>query len=186
MSLEQQIESVLFFKNEPISTEKLATLLSVTKKEVDDAVLILNESLKNRGIRLMQNDDDIMLATAPEASEIIATITKEELISDLGKAGLEVLTLVVYKGPISRREIDHIRGVNSSFIIRNLLIRGLIEKTDSKEGDRSFSYKPTFELLSYLGIQNVSEMPEYFDMQKKLEETKIETKDTETKSDGAN
>ncbi len=179
MKIDLQIEALLFFKNEPIKVKKIATILEVEESAVDEAIKRLTESFKERGIRLMQNGEEIMLVTAPEASELIEKITKEELTRDLGKAGLEVLSIILYKGPISRRDIDYIRGVNSSFIIRNLLVRGLVEKTDSKEGDRSFTYKPTFELLSFMGIEKIEDMPEYNSVQKEIEnitETEIKTK----------
>lgn len=186
MTTEQLIEAILFFKNEPISVRKLSSLLSKSEDDIRNGLDTLDTSLSGRGIRLMRNDDEVVLATAPEVSELIASITKEELTRDLGKAGLEVLTLVVYKGPISRREIDYIRGVNSSFILRNLLIRGLIEKTENKEGERSFTYKPTFELLSYLGIQRVSDMPEYEDIQRTVEDaiTAIQSKEEPSDTHG--
>ena len=70
-----------------------------------------------------------MLGTAPQMSATVETLTKEELMKDLGKAGLETISIILYKGPISRAEIDYIRGVQSNFILRNLLVRGLIEKS---------------------------------------------------------
>jgi segregation and condensation protein B len=77
---------------------------------------------------------------------------------------------VLYHGPISRREIDYVRGVNSAFILRNLLVRGLVEKTDAKEGERSFTYKPTLELLSHLGVTKIEEFPEYEQVKNELRE----------------
>ncbi len=168
MTTDLLIEALLFFKNEPITVKKIAAAIEKTEKEVEDALAQIEASFATRGIRLMRNGNEVMLATAPEASDLIAKITKEELTRDLGKAGLEVLSIILYKGPISRREIDYIRGVNSNFIVRNLLVRGLVEKTESKEGERSFTYKPTFELLSYMGINKIEDMPEYTNMQKEL------------------
>jgi segregation and condensation protein B len=86
-------------------------------------------------------------------SELIESMTKEELMKDLGKAGLETLSIVLYKGPISRTDIDYVRGVNSAFILRNLAIRGLIVKEENK-------YKPTLELISHLGMKNIEELPD--------------------------
>jgi segregation and condensation protein B len=76
-------------------------------------------------------------------------------VKDLGKAGLETLSIILYQGPISRAEIDYIRGVNSNFILRNLLIRGLIERVENPHDQRSFLYKPTLELISYLGLSKI-------------------------------
>jgi segregation and condensation protein B len=102
-----------------------------------------------------------MLGTAPEASALIEQLTREELSKDLGKAGLETLSIIVYKSPITRADLDYIRGVNSSFILRNLQIRGLVEKITNPADARSFLYRPTFELLQHLGVTRVEDLPEY-------------------------
>ena len=108
------------------------------------------------------------LTTITEASELIKQITKEELTKDLGKAALETLAIVLYQGPISRADIDYIRGVNSSFILRNLMIRGLIERMNNPNDPRGYLYRPTFELLSHLGITSVKELPEFDTVQENL------------------
>jgi segregation and condensation protein B len=109
-----------------------------------------------------------MLVTRQEAAPLIEGLVKEELSRDLGKAGLETLSTVLYKGPISRRDIDYIRGVNSQFILRNLLVRGLIEKITDAKDERRFLYRPTFELLQSLGVSSVSDLPEYAKVQEEL------------------
>jgi segregation and condensation protein B len=102
-----------------------------------------------------------MLGTAKELSSLIEQLTKEELTRDLGKAGLETLSIVLYQGPISRADIDYIRGVNSQFILRNLLIRGLVERVDNPADARSFLYQTTLQLLSHLGISKREDLPEF-------------------------
>ena len=103
----------------------------------------------------------MLLGTAPELSPTIEKMTKEELMGDLGKATLETLSIILYQGPIVKSRIDYIRGVNSSFILRNLLIRGLIERREHPEDKRTFLYSPTFDLLTHLGISRVEDLPEY-------------------------
>lgn len=170
MSLESNIEAVLFWKGEPTSLKKLSQAVESDEETVSAALLNLENSLKERGIVLMRKDDDVMLATSPSASAIIEKITKEELIKDLGKAGLETLSIILYKSPIKRSEIDYIRGVNSSFIIRNLLVRGLVERMSTKEGEgRGFLYQPTFKMLSHLGVSKIEDLPEYSEVKKELE-----------------
>lgn len=161
MNLSQQIEAILFWKAEPISFKRLAELLKVDENVVKTGLQELEVILKDRGITLVQNDTEVMLGTSKEASAIIETLTKEELMRDLGKAGLETLSIILYQGPISRADIDFIRGVNSQFILRNLLIRGLVERVDNPEDARSFLYKTTLSLLSHLGISKIEELPEY-------------------------
>jgi len=169
MNLENLIEAVLFFKNEPIKVSALAKLIDRDENEVRNALDLLHSNLSERGIRLISADDKVVLSTAPEAGEILEKIQKEELDKDLGKAGLETLSIILYKGPISKKEIDYVRGVNSGYILRNLLVRGLIERSESKLA-RSHIYKPTVELLQYLGISDIKELPEYEDVIKKVDE----------------
>jgi len=165
----QIIEAVLFFKGEPMEIAKLAKTVHASEAEVRDALQILEEKLLDRGMRLMRKDDEVMLGTAPECGVLIEEIIKEDLNKDLGKAGLETLAIVIYLGPVTRSRMDHIRGVNSTFIIRNLMIRGLIEKVSNPEDQRSFLYRPTFELLSYLGVNKVEELPEYDAVREEIE-----------------
>lgn len=185
MSIESHIEALLFFKAEPVRVKDLARMLSKSEDEIRHALNSLKESLVGRGIVLMLKDDAAMLATAPEASELIEEITKEELSKDLGKAGMETLSIILYRGPVTRAEVDYIRGVNSAFIIRNLMIRGLIEKLSNPKDQRSFLYRPTFELLSFLGVTHIEELPEYASMKQKIEEFYSEKQEIDSEESGA-
>lgn len=162
------IEAFLFWKNEPIKIKKISENLNVSEKEIIAGLEKLKNSLKDRGIILMQKNDEVMLGIAPEASALIEKLTKEELSRELSKAALETLSIVLYKGPIRRSEIDFIRGVNSQFIVRHLEIRGLIEKTTSPTDARAFLYRPTFDLLSHLGISKIEDLPEFNTLQKEV------------------
>jgi segregation and condensation protein B len=168
-NLEQKIEAILLFKNEPVELDVLAKILDVEVGEVRLAVDNLQTHYKDRGVVLVSTGEEVSFGTNPSLSELIETIQKEELSRDIGRAGLETLAIVLYKGPVSRREIDYIRGVNSGFILRNLLIRGLVERTELK-GERSYSYKPTLELLEHLGVQRKEDLPEFATAFQKLEE----------------
>ncbi|MHB0978008.1 MAG: SMC-Scp complex subunit ScpB [Minisyncoccota bacterium] len=170
MNLEKQIEAILLFKNEPVTFTELSKMLGESKESVEETVKNLQNFYKDRGMVIINNGDEVALGTHPEASGLIEKLQKDELSRDLGRAGLETLSIILYKGPISRREIDYIRGVNSSFILRNLLIRGLIERSESAVGERSFSYKPTLELLRFLGVGGREELPEFETAFKKIEE----------------
>lgn len=157
-----QLEALLFWKGEPLSKKKIETILSCTSEELALAIQDLSNHLSSRGLRLMQEGDELELRTAPEVSDMIQALTKDELMKDLGKAGLETLAIILYQGPIKRSEIDYIRGVNSSFIIRNLLVRGLIERiTDKDGGGRGFSYAPTMDLLAHLGVSKREDLPDF-------------------------
>lgn len=160
MSIDQKIESILFFKSEPLSVSLLAQLINVKENEISEALTILDGRLLG-GVRLLRKNDEVTLGTAPENSSLIEGIIKEELSRDLGKAGLETLSIVLYLGPITRARVDYIRGVNSSFILRHLMVRGLVERTSHPDDQRSFLYRPTFALLAHLGVSSVSLLPEY-------------------------
>ena len=169
----QKIEAVLFWKAEPVSFKKLAGLLNTDVNKVKDALQELENTLKGRGLTLVRTDEEVMLGTAKELSPLIEQLTKEELTRDLGKAGLETLSIVLYQGPISRANIDYIRGVNSQFILRNLLIRGLVERVENPKDARSYLYKTTLDLLSHLGISKIEELPEYEQVRRDIEDFKI-------------
>lgn len=178
--LNSKIEAVLFYKNEPVSYKELSKLLDAPVDDIKKSINEISNQYQDRGITLIKTDESVCFGTSPKFSSLIEDIKKEELSRDLGRAGLETLSIVLYKGPISRREIDYIRGVNSGFILRNLMIRGLIERGDPEVGERSFVYKPTLELYKFLGISKKEDLPEYENAFKKLEEfAKTETLDQE-------
>lgn len=168
-SIDKKIEAVLFFKGEPISIKKLSEFLDIPKDEIKENIVVLKNRL-NGGVVLLEKDDKIMLGTAPEYSSLIEGIMKDELQKDIGKAGMETLSIVLYLGPITRSRIDYIRGVNSNFILRNLMIRDLVEKIANPKDQRSFLYKPTFSLFSYLGINKIEDMENYEQTRKSIEE----------------
>ncbi len=172
LMLDSQIEAVLFWKAEPISIKRLSEILERNESEIKSSILILEKRLEGSGLSLIQMNDEITLSTSVEVSSLIIKLTKEELIRDLGKAGLETISIILYQGPISRAEIDYIRGVNSQFIIRNLIVRGLVDKVDNPNDQRSFLYKATFELISYLGISKISDLPDFETVKKDIENFK--------------
>ena len=153
-----QLEAILFFKSEPVTASELHKLLGIPKPEVEEALAQLGQSLEGRGITLVTNGEEYSLGTSPQHSALIEQVQKEEFTRDLGRAGLETLAIVLYRGPVTRREIDVIRGVNSSFILRSLLVRGLVERVD---GSKGFSYKPTLKLLEHLGVRRIDQLPDY-------------------------
>jgi segregation and condensation protein B len=176
MELHQKIEGVLFYKATPVKKNALCKLFGVDDVMLNEALGILKKRLQNGSIMLSETNTDVQLVTAPELDELIESIRKEEMRRDIGKAGAETLSIILYKGPISRAEIDRIRGVNSSFILRNLLIRGLIERDQSKKSSQ-FDITPT--LLSHLGITHKSELPNYATTLDQLEKFEAEQSEQE-------
>lgn len=184
MNISSQIESILFFKAEPVSVKELAKIFDQKASTMEEALEELKNDLHHRGIRLMRNNDDVMLVTAPEMSTVIEYLQKDERERDLSKAAVETLTTIVYSGPISRADIDHIRGVNSTFILRQLTVRGLIERITNPHDQRSFLYQPTLDLLANLGVTSTQEMPEYEVFRQQIAEfTTSESSDKTTISD---
>ena len=186
MELEKKIEALLFWKGEPIKQRRLAEIFNVKDEEISEAIEKFKKAYEGRGVVLMEKDDEVMLGTAPELSDFFENLQKEELNKELSKASLETLSIVLYKNGVSRAEIDYIRGVNSSFTLRALSIRGLVEKTTDPKDNRRYIYKPSFELLSYMGIKSVEELPDYGEVSNSInvaaksleEEIKKETEET--------
>jgi segregation and condensation protein B len=170
MELESKIEGLLFYKGEDVSIKKLAELLSVTTEEIESALQKLQSSLTDRGLVVVRKDDSVVLGISRELSSIIESIRKDEITKELSKASLETLSIVLYKNGVSRSEVDFIRGVNSSFILRNLLVRGLVERVTDGVDSRRILYRPTFDTLSYMGITSIEQLPNYADVRKQLEE----------------
>ena len=159
--LSAKIEAILFVKAEPVKISYLAGTLGVPEERVEEAITDFQEKLSGRGLQIVKKDGEAMLGTSRELSDMVEAVYKEEMTKDLGRAGLETLSIVLYRGPVSRSEIDYIRGVNSQFILRNLAMRGLVEKIPNPKDQRSILYRPTFELFSMLGLGQVSELPDY-------------------------
>ncbi|MCA9366537.1 SMC-Scp complex subunit ScpB [Candidatus Kaiserbacteria bacterium] len=158
MELPQQLEAVLFYKAAPMKITALAKLFSVSEDDLKKVAETLSETLTGRGVALIMTDTELDLRTAPEADQLIEAIRKDEMKRDIGKAGAETLAIVLYRGPISRAEIDRIRGVNSAYILRSLMVRGLIEKNTAS---KQVQFMPTTDLLAHLGITERTKAPDF-------------------------
>ncbi|MDP2676568.1 MAG: SMC-Scp complex subunit ScpB [bacterium] len=172
--LPQTIESLLFVLGEPTSFKRLAVLTGASDEEVMRAVDELSASLIDRGIRLVRTENSAGLVTAPESSKIISEVMKEEFSGDLSRAALETLAIIIYKGSASRPDVDYVRGVNSSFTMRNLLVRGLVLRTPHPTDARSYIYRPSVDLLKYFGISRIEDIPEYERIRSELQKQKPE------------
>lgn len=159
------IEALLFVNGEALSIKKIAELLGVTDEAASDGLKTLSEVMKlqNRGLDLIVSDGKAMLVTKPELGEVVKKLVKDEFDSELTPAALETLSIVSYLGPITRAEIDYIRGVNSSFILRNLMVRGLVNKDQSKnlKSQISVCYDITFDFLRHMGVSAREDLPDY-------------------------
>lgn len=154
-------EAFLFSEGGTLTLRKLAQLLEVKEPQLQEALQALSERLAGTGLALIRTDTEVSLAVAKETSPAVQKAYERELSQEIGDAGLEVLAIVLYRGPSTRAQIDYIRGVNTSWTIRNLLTRGLLERTGNPEDGREYLYRPTVELLSHMGVRDLAELPNH-------------------------
>lgn len=165
--LAQQLEGLLFALGKPLSRTECQKLLQTDEASLGKAIELLRNR-QGRGVVLADDGTQLELRAAPEAAALIERVRKEELSRDVGRAGLEVLAAILFRGPLTRAEIDFIRGVNSSQTIRSLATRGLIRKVPNPKDERSFLYEATTELLAAMGATHPRDLPEFDAVGKKL------------------
>ncbi len=160
MPIDILIEGLLFYKSAPQKKTVVMKLFGVSTEDLQSALQIIGDRLKTGATRLIETSDEIQLVTAPELAPIIEAMRKNELKADIGKAGAETLAIILYQEPISRSAIDRIRGVNSSFILRNLQIRGLVDRLPNKQGS-GYEFVVSPALLAHLGITKKHDLPDF-------------------------
>lgn len=158
--LSKKIQAILFYRNTSTSLALLCKITGENQSDIIEAISEIKSQMLSSGIVLLESGEDYSLGTSPDTSEVIETIAKEENTGELTKASVETLSIILYRGPITRKEIDYIRGVNSSYIIRALEIRGLILKTETV-GEKSWSFIPSLEVLAFMGVTKREEIPDY-------------------------
>ena len=162
MSLLSQVESILFVASKPLTAKQISK--AVQKKEVEVEEIL--ETLKMKfngeesGIFILAEGEKYQMATNSKNAEVVDMFIKDEVSGELTKAQLETLTVVAYRGPITRPELEQIRGVNCAVIIRNLLMRGLVEESDDEQKILPV-YTLSVEALRHLGVKSVSELPDF-------------------------
>ncbi len=162
MSLKSQLESLLFVSLKPLS---LKELVKFSQAKVDDVKQALEEltndyRVDNRGLTIIKNEQKYQLTTASDNAELVKKFLQDETNGELSQAKLETLTIIAYRGPISKLELDRIRGINCSLIIRNLLLRGLIEEKFSQTKKENY-YQVSHDFIRFLGLNSVSDLPDY-------------------------
>ena len=168
LPLSSQIESMLFYKSEPVTIKDLAKILDQKETDIHSGIADLAESLQNRGIMLVHSGDTVSLATHAETSQLIEQLRKEELSGPLTKQALETLAIIAYRPGVTKPDIDYIRGVNSQYTLRNLLARGLIEKHAHPQDKRTHTFLLSTDCLQYLGITSVQQLPHFEETQNAL------------------
>lgn len=172
--IKSTIESILFVSGEPIKIKKIASVLKIKSDEAKSGI----ESLRNefasagRGIRIIEKEDEVQMVTSAEDAEHVSDFLKSELEQGLTRASLETLAIVAYRGPLTRMEIENIRGVNCSFALRYLLLRGLIDRVENPNDSRSWHYKISFDFLKKMNYSRVEDLPRYEELKKETEKQK--------------
>lgn len=165
--LKSIIESILFISGEPVKISKIAKITFARLPEIENAIMILqNDYASARGLAIIKKEDEIQMTTSPENSSFVSELVKGEIQENLSRAALEILSIIAYRGPISRMEIDAIRGVNSTYTLRTLLMRGLVERMENPKSARSYHYKVSFDFMRHLGIDDIGKLPDWENLSK--------------------
>lgn len=165
--LKTKIESLLFISNKPLTEKSLVNFLTkqgekITAEQVSAALDELVEKYNNEesGIQIVQTGKEFQMVTSNVASDLIKKFLKDDMTGELTPASLEALTVIAYRGPISKPELEQIRGVNCSLILRNLMIRGLVSFEEDKVKMQNY-YQITTDFLKHLGLNKVEELPDF-------------------------
>lgn len=169
--LKSTIESLLFISGEPLKIKKIAAIAGVGGAEVKNGIAALRQDLADgkKGLAILEKDDEVQLVTNPENAECVNNFLKSEMEQKLSRASLETLAIVAYKGPITRIGVEEIRGVNCTFSLRYLLLRGLIERIENPHDSRSWLYKISFDFLKKLNLSKKEDLPRYEELKLKEE-----------------
>lgn len=162
MKLKSAIESLLFLSNRPLTAAKIASMVQAPAPQVEQALSELYKEYAGRqgGVKLLRTGKEWQIGTAPENADLAAKFLREELTGELTTPQLEALTIIAYRGPVTKNELEQIRGVNCGLILRNLLIRGLIQSEADKKINTIY-YSVTMDFLKFLGLTSVEELPNY-------------------------
>lgn len=160
LPLSVKLEAMLFVAAEPVATAQLATALDVAPSVIERGLNELDASLASRGLRLQRHAGRVQLTTAPELAELVERFLGLEATSHLSRAALETLAIIAYQQPVTRPQIDSIRGVNSDSMMKSLLSKGLILESGRADGPgRPILYSTTPEFLQHFGLNSILEMP---------------------------
>ena len=160
LSLSVKLEALLFVAAEPVAPAQLATALDVSPSVIERGLNELGASLATRGLRLQRHAGRVQLTTAPQLAELIERFLGLEATTHLSRAALETLAIIAYQQPVTRPQIDSIRGVNSDSMMKSLLNKGLILESGRTDGPgRPILYSTTPEFLQHFGLNSILEMP---------------------------
>jgi segregation and condensation protein B len=160
LPLVAQVEAVLFVAERPVCVGELARLLQAPADAVEDALDALEAGYQGRGLMLQRHGDQVQLVSRPQAAPVIQRFLGLELSARLSAAALETLAIIAYRQPVTRSQIEAIRGVNSEHALATLLRRGLVEEVGRQNAPgRPILYGTTFEFLRAFGLKSLDELP---------------------------
>ena len=172
-NLDKLIESVLFIYGNPMKLKKLSNLLSRKEIDLKPALLRLGQRLEeSSGLRLIKNGPEIQLVSAKEHAKFVDKLFKGEHKEELTRAALEVLAVIAYQGPVTRAEIELIRGVNCSYMIRNLLIRGLVQKKSVSGKKTTPLYEISLAAMRKFGLTSQEDLPGFRQIKTEIEKVR--------------
>jgi segregation and condensation protein B len=167
LPLAARLEAALFWSAGALRVKALAEATGESREAVEAALGELSAALEGRGVSLVRSGDEACLVTASGAAALVAKMRRDELDRELTKAAAETLSAVAYAGPISRAELEHLRGVNCAAALRALSARGLVEREGGDEATRG-RYRATTELLASMGAKRAQDLPAYEDTRREL------------------
>ncbi len=170
MNLSSSLEALLFVAAKPLKVKDLADFTKTKPEQVINALdkLVEDYNASERGLAIIKQGSSYQMVTAPKQASLIKEFVKDETMGELTRPSIEALTIIAYRGPITKLDLDRIRGVNCALILRNLLMHGLIEAQFDKKKNENY-YNITLDFIRFLGIKDVIELPNY---------TKLSTDDT--------
>lgn len=157
--LAAELEALLFVADRPLTTAELAELATVTPAAVVASLEALAHALEARGLRIQELDGSWQLTTAPEVADTVRRYA-ERTEGRLSPAAVEALAVVAYQQPVTRGDVERVRGVDSDSVMRSLLHRRLIVEAGRRDSPgRPILYRTTFTFLERFGLESLEGLP---------------------------
>jgi segregation and condensation protein B len=154
------LEALLFVSAESVTPFQLGSVLEISTSAVEQGLEQLERELQWRGLRLQRNNGRVQLTTSPDCAEIVERFLGLEATSRLSRAALETMAIVAYQQPVSRPQIEAIRGVSSDGVMKSLLGKGLVQEVGRAEGPgRPILYGTSSDFLQHFGLNTLTELP---------------------------
>jgi segregation and condensation protein B len=160
LPLRARLEALLFAAPGSVTLVQLASALELPPPEVEKGLVELETAYSEGGLRLQRHQGRVQLTTAPECAPLVERFLGLDASSRLSRAALETLAIVAYQQPITRPEVDAVRGVNSDGVMKSLLSKGLVQEVGRAErAGRPILYSTTSDFLQHFGLNSLTELP---------------------------